>query len=87
LVAGDARHELGSRLARSDGLQLKARAPLPSHWKLIRNGEQIAEGTGRAFEQAIAEPGVYRLELWLDVAGTERIWVLGNPFYVLGPER
>lgn len=82
LFAGDARHELGSRLAWSKGLQLKARAPLPAHWKLIRNGEQIAEGSGRAFEHALAEPGVYRLELWLDVAGAERIWVLGNPWFV-----
>jgi hypothetical protein len=82
LLAGDTRHELGSRLAWSDGLQLQARAPLPGHWKLIRNGEQIAEGSGRAFEHDIAEPGVYRLELWLDVAGTERIWVLGNPWFV-----
>lgn len=82
LYAGATRHELGSRLAWSDGLQLKARAPLPAHWKLIRNGEQIAEGSGRAFEHDIAESGVYRLELWLDVAGTERIWVLGNPWFV-----
>lgn len=82
LFAGDTRHELGSRPAWSDGLRLTARAPLPGHWKLIRNGEQIAKGSGRTFEHAIAEPGVYRLELWLDVAGTERIWVLGNPWFV-----
>ncbi|WLD12105.1 hypothetical protein [Planctellipticum variicoloris] len=48
----------------------------------VRSGEQVTAGTGRAFEFALEEPGVYRLELWLYVAGAERIWVLGNPWFV-----
>jgi hypothetical protein len=28
------------------------------------------------------QPGVYRCEAWLNVAGTDMVWVLTNPIYV-----
>ena len=62
--------------------RLTGRAPLPAHWKLIRDGKPHSESTGNAFDYRVAEPGIYRVELWLEVAGKQWIWILSNPLYV-----
>lgn len=80
--AAGKRYEMGSRLPLASDLRLSGSAPLAGNWNLIRNGKVLVEARGETFEKGIAEPGVYRVELWLDVAGESRIWVLSNPFYV-----
>lgn len=79
---GKRRHEMGSREAFADGLTLAVSAPLPVEWRLVRTGKVIAEATGRRAAFAVAEPGNYRVEAWLDVAGDKTIWILSNPIYV-----
>ena len=81
-TAGGERHEMGSRLKLASDLRLTGRAPLSAHWKLMRNGKMLSETTGSTMEVKLAEPGNYRAELWLDVAGEERVWILSNPIYV-----
>jgi hypothetical protein len=81
-LAGSRRHEMGSRLDFEDGLEVQASAPLPVRWKLLRNGKVFSEATGRSFRLRLAEPGIYRAEAWLSIAGEEMIWALSNPLYV-----
>ncbi len=81
-LSATGRKEMGSRLPFEKNLRLQARAPLPAHWKLLRDGNVIAEADGRRFEGSIAEPGNYRVEAWLSVAGESMIWILSNPIYV-----
>jgi hypothetical protein len=76
------RFEMGSRLAFEKGLVIHAQAPLPVQWKLLRNGKVLAEATGRTLQVPVAEPGRYRLEAWLTVAGENMIWILSNPIYI-----
>jgi hypothetical protein len=76
------RHEMGSRLKRTDDLQLKGQAPLAARWKLYRNGKLLSETDCRAFDARVDEPGNYRVELWLPLAGEDRVWILSNPLYV-----
>src|SRR5262249_24592699 len=68
-IAGDRRHEMGSRLAFTPNLTLRAQAPLPVRWKVLRNGKVISESKGRTLEVALREAGNYRVEAWLHVAG------------------
>lgn len=82
VVAGDTRHELGSQLKFEPGLRLVADSPLAAHWKLIRNGQTLDESNGAKYERELTEPGIYRLEGWLDVGGERRVWILTNPFYL-----
>lgn len=82
-VAGEQRFEMGSQIALTDGLTLSARAPHAGHWTLVRNGETVREADGASLEFAVAEAGVYRVEVSLDVAGESKPWVLSNPIYVL----
>ncbi|HEV8062567.1 MAG TPA: PHP domain-containing protein [Gemmataceae bacterium] len=79
---GDKRHEMGSRFPLEGEILLKAQAPLPVHWKLLRDGKIVKESDGSKFELATKELGIYRIEAWLDVAGEPMIWVLSNPIYV-----
>lgn len=81
-VSASGRHEMGSQLDYADGLQLQAKAPLPVEWRLVRNGEVVTEAEGPSFKSPVDEPGSYRVEAWLDVAGEKRIWILSNPVYV-----
>jgi hypothetical protein len=75
-------YEMGSRPKFEPGLRVRARAPLPGRWKLLRDGKVVAEETGRTLDAPVAEPGNYRAEVWLRVGGEEMLWVLSNPFYV-----
>lgn len=77
-------HEMGSHLQLAEDLRLVGSAPLSAHWKLIRNGQLHAESTGHSFDMPVDQPGRYRAELWLEVAGEDYVWILSNPFYVTG---
>jgi hypothetical protein len=81
-LAGPRRFEMGSRLDFEPGLVVEARAPLPVKWKLLRNGKVVSETTGRSFRAPVNEPGNYRAEAWLNIAGDDMIWILSNPLYV-----
>jgi hypothetical protein len=81
-TSGEVRHPMGSQISLPDELRLVARAPLAGHWKLIQSGKLLAEAEGAEFERRIDEPGIYRVECWLDMAGQRRIWILSNPIYV-----
>jgi hypothetical protein len=83
--SGPRRFEMGSRVRLEKGLTLGGRAPLPGRWKLVRNGAVVAESSGREFQFAPAQPGVYRVEVWLRIAGEKTVWILSNPFYVRAP--
>lgn len=78
----DQRHEMGSILKFVDGLKFTGQAPLSGHWKLLRNGQTVSESDGSRFEYSVKDSGIYRIELWLNVAGEDRAWVLSNPIYV-----
>ncbi len=81
-VQGDQRHEMGSRIAPAEGLKLVGKSPLSGHWRLFRSGQMIQEADGDQFASPVTEPGNYRVEVWLDVAGDKKPWVLSNPVYV-----
>jgi len=83
-VSDSQRHNMGSQLAMTRGLTLHGQAPLAVHWRLLRNGEVIDESTGRTFRFSVAEPGNYRAEAWLDIAGERMLWILSNPLFI-GP--
>ncbi len=76
------RYEMGSRPMLAKDLKIQGQAPLPGKWKLIRDGRVILETAGRKLETAVSEPGNYRVEVWLKIAGEDMIWILSNPIYI-----
>lgn len=86
-VSTDAqRFEMGSQLSLSRGLKLSAQAPLPVHWRLVRNGKVVEESAGRTLSFSVVESGNYRVEAWLDIDGERMLWILSNPLYVAPTE-
>jgi len=81
-VTPSGRQEMGSRIRIEKEVDLTGSSPLPAAWKLMRNGKLERESTGRHVEFRVSEPGVYRVECWLRVAGEDMIWILTNPIYV-----
>jgi len=62
----------------------RVQAPRPARLVLIRDGEAVSRTAGAALEHWSDEPGVYRVEAYLDAHGRERTWILSNPIYVRG---
>lgn len=76
------RFAMGSEIEGPDGLALASAAPLPGLFKVLRDGEIIHEHRGRTIEFDVREPGNYRVEVWLPIAGELKPWILSNPIYV-----
>jgi hypothetical protein len=62
-------------------LTLRAETPIPAELRLLRDGAEIARESGSRLEQAVNEPGVYRVEAWVTVDGEARPWIYSNPIY------
>ncbi len=62
--------------------RLLAEFPAPCHIRLIKSGAVIALRTGDRLEYEVNDPGVYRVEGWLELAGEDRGWIYSNPIYV-----
>ncbi|MEX0679548.1 MAG: PHP domain-containing protein [Pirellulales bacterium] len=75
---------IGSEVSTAEGLRLRAEAPLEGRFKLVRDGEVILQREGPSIDVPVEQPGVYRVEVWLSLAGEARPWILTNPIYVRG---
>jgi hypothetical protein len=73
---------IGSEVPVGNGLRLRAEPPLDGKLKLIRDGKPVLNQGGSALNYAVDRPGVYRVEVWLNMAGEDRPWILTNPIYV-----
>ncbi len=77
--------QMGSDPSASDDLKLLVESPLPGLIKVVRNGQVLKEERTRRLEFPVNEPGNYRIEVWLNLAGELRPWILSNPIYVQPP--
>ena len=77
---------MGDEVALSDGLRLKASAPLACRFLLLRNGNVVGQKSGeRLMEFEIHEKGAYRVEAYLDSLpppANGKPWIISNPIYV-----
>jgi hypothetical protein len=75
---------IGSEVKLEPGLILRAEAPFEARFKLVRDGDLALESSGPGIEFLVDKPGVYRIEVWLSLAGEDWPWILTNPIYVRG---
>jgi hypothetical protein len=76
---------IGAEVPLADGLRLRVEAPLSGALKVVRNGQVIVEQDGHSVDVPLDQEGVYRVEVWLTLAGEARPWILTNPIYVRSP--
>jgi hypothetical protein len=72
----------GDEVDHSADLTLYAEFPVACHVRLLRDGEVIVDTNARTLAHDVAEPGVYRIEGWLEVDTEDRVWIYSNPIYV-----
>jgi hypothetical protein len=76
---------MGGEAIFSSQARLIAEFPVSCRIRLLKGGRVIAEHSGDHIDQCITEPGVYRVEGWLEIGGEERPWLYSNPIYVRAP--
>lgn len=76
--AGRQKFVMGDELAWRKGVQLRVATPLPGRIKLFQNGQVVREVQAAELQYTVSEPGVYRVEVWLDVDGEQRPWIYAN---------
>lgn len=73
---------MGDTLRLRDRPLLRVESPLPAQIRLLRDGQEVARETDLSLEFPVREPGVYRAEVWVTVAGEARPWIWANPIRV-----
>jgi hypothetical protein len=76
---------LGDEIEFANGLGLKVAAPLTSRFVLLKDGSVVDQKTGTTADFPITEPGVYRVEVYLDslpAPAKGQPWIISNPIYV-----
>lgn len=73
---------MGGEVRATPTTRLHGFASLACEWRIVRNGQVLGKDTGRRLSFAASEPGTYRVEAWLTVAGEPTPWIYSNPIYV-----
>lgn len=74
---------MGDEISGQYGVTLQVKLPRKAECRLIHNGNDIVTWTDRDIASYIVtEPGVYRVEIYLNFRGLRRGWIFSNPIYV-----
>jgi hypothetical protein len=74
---------MGDEIQAKNGITLQIRLPQPVESRLIKDGEVIRRWINRETCTYItSEPGVYRVEAYIEYLGSSRGWIFSNPIYV-----
>jgi hypothetical protein len=74
---------MGEEITAKNGVTLQIRLPRRSEFHLLKNGEVIKSWDDRDGAAHITtEPGVYRVEAYIEFRGKRRGWIFSNPIYV-----
>jgi hypothetical protein len=74
---------MGDEISAEGGVTFQIRLPLRTECRLLKDGKVIKKWGNRDFCTHITtEPGVYRVEAYLDYLGIRRGWIFSNPIYV-----
>lgn len=79
-------YEMGDTIPMAGSTRLVARAPVTARWRFIREGKVVHEALSDTVSWQAAEPGMYRVEAWLDIDGEQRPWIYSNPIRLARPD-
>jgi hypothetical protein len=86
-IAGDGRNvwNIGDAVTLSPKLNFKVGLPIPANIRLMRDGNVVSKTVGRELRFTPTEPGVYRVEASVMLAGEERPWIYTGAIRVSSP--
>jgi hypothetical protein len=74
---------MGDDIPVGDGVTIQIRLPMPVECRLIRDGELLKTWHNQDVCTYITnQPGIYRVECYLQYLGHRRGWIFSNPIYV-----
>ncbi len=73
---------MGEEVSVQDGLTLRAASPVHCRFTLKRDGVQLDQREGRAFEYTAKKPGNYRIEAELNILDEWTPWIYTNPIRI-----
>ena len=74
--------EMGGAVKAANQATLTVRPNMSCQIRLLRSGVEVARVEGAELTHAAREPGIYRAECWVQIAGESRPWIYSNPIYV-----
>jgi hypothetical protein len=75
--------QMGDEITLKNGITLQIRLPFRTECQLLKNGKIIKTWRKRENCTYITnEPGVYRVEVYINYMGGRRGWIFSNPIYV-----
>jgi len=76
-------HIMGDTIEGSQSVTLQIKLPQAAECLLIKDGEVIKTSHKRvSLIHRVEEPGVYRVEAYIEFKGKRRGWIFSNPIYV-----
>lgn len=78
----DDTYEMGSEIQFSPKLRFRSVANLPVRFRLMKDGKEVDSRLDREYQYEVPEPGVYRMEAWVNLPDGPQIWILSSPIYV-----
>ncbi len=79
----DASAQMGDELSSKGGITFQIRLPMVAECILLKNGEPVRTWRKHDLCTYIAtEPGVYRVEVFINYMGRRRGWIYSNPIYI-----
>lgn len=74
---------MGDEVSAEKGVTLQIRLPQANEMRLIKDGEALKSMTKRdTYSYHAKDPGVYRVEAYIQYKGKRRGWIFSNPIYV-----
>jgi len=74
---------MGDQVSAVGGLTFQVKLPFRAHCRLLKDGKLIKETFDReVLTYLTIEPGIYRVEVFIDFLGKKRGWIFSNPIYV-----
>ncbi len=74
---------MGDQIELEDGITLQIRLPFATECRLLRDGQPIKAWYDREIITHVTnQPGVFRVECYVQFLGRRRGWIFSNPIYV-----
>jgi hypothetical protein len=75
--------QMGEEIGAKYGLTFSVRLPQPAECRLLKDGQAVKVWRKRdTCTYITSEPGIYRVEVYIEYLGSLRGWIFSNPIYV-----
>ncbi len=75
--------QMGDEIKAEGSITLQVHLPQNADCRLLKDGNPIRRWqSGESYSHITTEPGVYRVEAYLNYLGARRGWIFSNPIYV-----